>query len=184
MLVKNQKVEVSWHPSTRKHYEELGYKFTKYRDIFTVPAEQLSKGSEHKVEVMCDYCENVIIKQWYHYQQSLNDSIIQKDACNSCKTIKGFSNTQYRTKKKVEKTNLLNSGRQGYNHKTPLTEDEVVDILDKRYMEDKTYSEIAKTYGKIGEGAVSRLCRGKTHKKITIPYLVDKGYWKEEWKEI
>ena len=49
-------VKINWNSSNKKHYEELGYIFTKYGDEFEVKVEDLSKGSGVKVSCICDNC--------------------------------------------------------------------------------------------------------------------------------
>ena len=38
-------VKVKWNPKTRKHYESLGYEYTKIGDEFEVKVDDLTKGS-------------------------------------------------------------------------------------------------------------------------------------------
>lgn len=85
MLVSNQKIKVSWHNVTRKHYEEKGYVFTKYRDYFYVDAEDLSCGSHAVVKVICDYCGTEINK---HYANYLREHTLGKDCCQKCQPKK------------------------------------------------------------------------------------------------
>ena len=49
-------VKVKWNSSNKKHYIELGYKFTKIKDEFEVKIEHLTKGSNIKVKCICDGC--------------------------------------------------------------------------------------------------------------------------------
>ena len=50
-------VKIKWSPRTKKHYEELGYIYTKIGDEFEVKVEDLTKGSNEKVECFCDNCK-------------------------------------------------------------------------------------------------------------------------------
>lgn len=56
MLIDEQYVEVGWNSKNTNHYKSLGYKFTKFGDKITVPAKDLTIGSNVKVKVSCDYC--------------------------------------------------------------------------------------------------------------------------------
>lgn len=85
MLVPNQKIKVSWHNVTRKHYENKGYVFTKYRDYFYVNAEDLSLGCHAKVKVICDYCNNEFTKEYCNY---LHEHDNGKDCCAKCQPKK------------------------------------------------------------------------------------------------
>lgn len=85
MLSPNQKIRVSWHNLTRKHYEDKGYQFTKYRDYFYVDAEDLSCGCHAKVKVICDYCGKEFEK---HYANYLREHDNGKDCCADCQPKK------------------------------------------------------------------------------------------------
>lgn len=56
MIIHPQKVEVSWNINNKKHYESLGYFFTKYRDHFYIDVLDLSTQSKSIVKCLCDYC--------------------------------------------------------------------------------------------------------------------------------
>ena len=85
MLVPNQVITVSWHNVTRKHYEDKGYVFTKYRDYFEAKAEDLSAGCHHKVKVVCDYCGREFTKV---YANLLKERYHEKDCCAKCQPLK------------------------------------------------------------------------------------------------
>lgn len=90
MLLEGQKKSVVWHGLSRRHYELLGYKFTKYRDSFIVNAEHLSHGSEALVKVECDYCgeiKEIMFKKYY--RNVLKHSDTSKYACKKCQSKKG-----------------------------------------------------------------------------------------------
>lgn len=85
MLQENQWVKITWHNQTRKHYEEKGYVFTKYKDCFTVRAEDLSEGNHTKVVVICDYCGKEFKKDYSSY---IRGKATGKDCCCDCQAIK------------------------------------------------------------------------------------------------
>ena len=58
---------VTWNTSNRQIYEELGYTFTRYKDKFEVPIEQLTNGSTAIVDVECDYCHNLLPLPYKRY---------------------------------------------------------------------------------------------------------------------
>lgn len=82
MLVKNQMVKVKWSTSNKKWYESKGYKFTRFRDVFTVKAEDLSITSKIKVKVICDYCGNVYETSFSTCYNGIN--VFPKCACGNC----------------------------------------------------------------------------------------------------
>ncbi len=84
MLVPNQLVEVRVGVKTLKHYKSLGYD-VKCFDVIMVPPEHLTTGSNVKVKVRCDICEEVILRPYEHYIEQHADGL---DTCNKCKSIK------------------------------------------------------------------------------------------------
>lgn len=114
-------VKVKWFYKTREHYESLGYKFTKYYDEFEVPIEHLIKTANVDVLVNCDYCKQNYTTQYQNYIKCQNNSIIKKDCCIKCKSIKteesnmlkyGVKSTNQleETQIKKRKTNLIKYG--------------------------------------------------------------------------
>lgn len=83
MLVENQKIETRWTNTNKEHYISLGYNFTKMHDKLIVDAVDLPDGSHAKVEFICDYCGNHIVKVW-------RDAIRYdgKDCCCKCQKLK------------------------------------------------------------------------------------------------
>lgn len=72
-IIKPQKVKVKWHGSNRKHYEDLGYKYTKKGDEFEVEIEEITKKARAKVKCICDNC-----------------GLEYKEEMRNCKGIKTF----------------------------------------------------------------------------------------------
>lgn len=79
-------IKKKWHGNTKKHYETLGYHFTKIGDEFEVDVMDLTRGSEEKVEVQCDYCGSIVIKPYKVYLK--NHDEILGDCCKHCRMIK------------------------------------------------------------------------------------------------
>lgn len=86
MIIDNQIAKVKWSRRNKEHYEEMGYSFTNYGDIFNVRVEDLMKGSHQDVNVQCDYCGQNYTMQWKNYY--INIIKKQKCSCNDCKVIK------------------------------------------------------------------------------------------------
>jgi translation initiation factor IF-1 len=80
-MIINKKVKVKWVSRNKKHYESLGYTYTKIGDEFEVNTLDLSKGSNVIVECICDFCDNSFNKI---YQKILSTRIYGKDACRNC----------------------------------------------------------------------------------------------------
>lgn len=77
-------VNVKWNSRNKKYYTDLGYIFTKMGDDVEIKIDDLSKGSNVRVEIRCDYCHQLYSTQWdtyYRLKQKINCS----DCCNSPK---------------------------------------------------------------------------------------------------
>ena len=75
-------VKIKWNSRTKKHYEELGYIYTKMGDEFEVKVEDLTKGSEAKVECKCDGCDECLIWTYKNYNKCVKDK--RRTYCNKC----------------------------------------------------------------------------------------------------
>lgn len=62
MLKENQYIKVKWKGNNKDYYESLDYTFTNFNEEFLVKAGDLPKGSHQKVEVVCDFCGDIIEK--------------------------------------------------------------------------------------------------------------------------
>ena len=79
-------VLVKWNSRIKKHYENKGYPFTKMGNEFKVIVEDLTNGSNVKVDVRCDCedCKDPYLKPMSLYRY-LNH--VHKDGkyyCNKC----------------------------------------------------------------------------------------------------
>ena len=50
-MILTKELDIKWVPSSKKYYEEKGYKFSKLGDTFTVKVEDLSRSSHYKVKI-------------------------------------------------------------------------------------------------------------------------------------
>jgi len=89
-------VILRWNPKIKKHYVDLGYKFTKMGDEFEVNVSDLTKGSSVLVEVECDYCGKHYTKTWVRYIYENEKSTIHTDCCDDCKKYKTMESNQLR----------------------------------------------------------------------------------------
>lgn len=83
-LVLPQKVTQKWATTSRQHYIDLGYEFTKIGDEFLVDVNDLSKGSATKVNVECDFCNCIKEMPWKSYLKLRGE----KYCCPNCLTHK------------------------------------------------------------------------------------------------
>lgn len=95
MLKKNQYINIRWNGQTKKYWEEKGYKYTKINDIFSVDVNDLPPKSSVFVDVVCDYCGEIMKMHMYSYT---NCSKNGKIACVKCRG------------KKIKETNLIKYG--------------------------------------------------------------------------
>lgn len=86
MLVQNQKIAMQWSSRNKKYYMELGYMYTKMKDIFYVNPIELPYGSKKKVKVICDNCKIERLIEWRDYLTQHNDNY--GDLCKKCVNIK------------------------------------------------------------------------------------------------
>lgn len=89
MIDLNQVVVTRWNPTTRKHYESLGYVYTKHNDRFLVRAKDLPHNSDAIVEVKCDLCGQSLNKRYRDYNKIINKS--GEYFCKSCSTKRNNS---------------------------------------------------------------------------------------------
>lgn len=141
-------VEVSWSGSNRKHFESLGYEYTKRGDTFIVANTELSKGSHVKVKVLCDYCNETMMTRSFktHVMQKEKD-IIDKDCCVECRPLKmSESNlmihgTEWITqtenfKEKSKETHMKNHGVEYYSQSEEHKEKVIATSLDRYGVEN------------------------------------------------
>lgn len=86
MLVPNQQITIKWNVANKKHFISLGYVFTAIGDEFVVKPEDLTKGSQYRVKVQCDYCGTIIDKIYQSYLRGKQSG--DKDCCYNCQKLK------------------------------------------------------------------------------------------------
>ena len=75
-------VKIKWNSKIKKYYESLGYIFTKMGDEFEVNVEDLTKGSNVKVDCLCDCCGEPLIWKYQDYNKQVKED--GKTYCNKC----------------------------------------------------------------------------------------------------
>jgi hypothetical protein len=81
MLI-SKTVKVKWNPANKKHYESKGYLWTKAGDEFEAKIEDLSKGANVYVEIICDNCNETKSWIWTDYIKQVKSD--NKCYCNKC----------------------------------------------------------------------------------------------------
>lgn len=86
MICDNNEIIVSWNPANKKHYEDLGYVFTKSGDVFSVKVVDLPTSSNIKIPVICDFCHKIYYPSYKNYNKCHKNS--ELDCCKKCSSKK------------------------------------------------------------------------------------------------
>lgn len=91
-------VKVKWSTNNKRHFENLGYNYTKIGDYFYSKVEHLMKSSNVPIDVSCDYCGKEYSMMYAKYYKNVlhNKYGTCKCACKNCEYLK----TKESTKKK------------------------------------------------------------------------------------
>ncbi len=149
MLKENQIIKIRWVGANRKHYENLGYKFTKYNDFFEVQLEHLLKCSNVKVKVICDYCGKEYETTYNHYLEGISKN--NKNACSSCRSKKKAETTLKERQEKLYKDAIEACRKKGYEFLS-----KVEDIIN-----NITYIKYKCPIHGVQEARISNLISGK-----------------------
>lgn len=141
MLLK-QTVNLKWNSRIKNYYVNLGYKFTKMGDEFSVDVNDLTKGSNAKVQVKCDYCDNTYYVTWCSYY-SLKQKENNKDCCNDsrCTTQKAKESLMLLhgvdNARKIEGVNekIIKTNLEKYGCTNPFANEKVKEKIRKTNLE-------------------------------------------------
>lgn len=86
MLQANQKFQIKWTIRNKDWYISKGYVCDGNNKVLTVSAEDLTRGSHIKVNVICDYCGTIISKEYRDYFKRHDDEL--GDCCHKCEGVK------------------------------------------------------------------------------------------------
>lgn len=98
MIIKGQKIKTKWLSFTKDLYESKGYIFTKYGDEFFLNVEDLSDGSDVKVEIECDTCHSLYEDRYCSVISGREK--YGKDLCLECKKQQSLENNRIKRSKK------------------------------------------------------------------------------------
>ena len=141
-MLLTKEVETTINPKTYRHYKELGYEFERVGDTITVKVEDLPNGSNIRIDVMCDYCNepySIIYNKYYKKMKS----DIPKCCCENCWNLKleeynilkyGVENVSCldEIKEKKKKTLLEHYGVE-YPFQSEELYSHMGDVLQERY---------------------------------------------------
>lgn len=88
MIIENQLIPISIGRSNIRYFKERGYIDIKIGDKIKVPIKDLKLGSHVKVDVVCDYCGEIIHPQYRDYIKYKFD----KYSCAKCRQRKTSDN--------------------------------------------------------------------------------------------
>ena len=118
MPILTKEIEVIPSGRSLKHYQDLGYD-AKCRKPLMVKVEDLSDGSNVKIQYLCDYCKGEVITIVYaDYIRRTKE--VNKMACRNCFT------------KKMEETTLLRYGASSYA-KTNEFNETMKSVMDAKF---------------------------------------------------
>ncbi|MEH7749104.1 HNH endonuclease [Neobacillus drentensis] len=120
MIITPQKVTVRWNGGNRRHFESLGYVYTKRNDAFEVDVYELSEGSNYEVRVVCDFCHKEFPYPYSKYLRASNNRV-GKVSCS-------FKECQKQLK--TESTNTL---RFSYQEVKEFYEQHGCELLEDEY---------------------------------------------------
>lgn len=148
-MLLTKEVEVKLSNRNIGHYRSKEYE-CKSGEVITVKVEDLSNGSQVKVDVLCDYCKTKVLHIPYHEYKRKIDSA-ETCACSKCRFIKkretnikkyGVEYTFQRedVKSKIRETNLKK-----YGVENPMQSNEIKEKLKNTIMELYGVDNYAKT---------------------------------------
>lgn len=90
-----EQIKIKWHGNIRRHFESLGYIYTKKGEEFSIWSNELPKNSHIKIRYVCDNCKQIFSRSFQDYNKITKED--KKTFCNKC-AVKLF------TSEKLKKT--------------------------------------------------------------------------------
>lgn len=81
-MIITEYVKTKWTTLNRKHYEELGYVFTKYMDDLIVKVTHLPLKSNIIIEYRCNWCNKIASKTYGEYIEKILNG--EQNHCRNC----------------------------------------------------------------------------------------------------
>lgn len=141
IMLKSEKVILKWNSKIKKHYIDLGYKYTKMKDEFEVDVCDLTRGSSVLVDVVCDYCGKEYQIVWCTRNAIMNKTLIKKDACKDCCEIKSNESICLKYGSYLNLYNVTNESRiqtniDKFGCENPFGNSEIQDKIKIYYLEN------------------------------------------------
>lgn len=136
-MILDKQIFVKVVGKTLNYYKELNYDINKKNTIILVDVKDLSKGSNIKINVKCDFCENEKLLNYSKYVKNTKN-FTEKYSCSEicsnekrCKTNKKNSGFKYpaqnpNTLKKIKQTNIKR-----YGYSCPMNNKKIKEKIKK-----------------------------------------------------
>lgn len=88
-MITTEWVEAKWNSKTKKRYVDLGYKYTKMGESFSIRVEDVSPWNKSQIEVKCDYCGDTYTTTLEKRTSALDQrKTTSKDTCSKTECVK------------------------------------------------------------------------------------------------
>jgi len=122
-MILDKEIEVTINPRNFKYYIYLGYKHLRVGELITIPVEDLSKGSNVKIRVLCDICEKAE-KEVDNYTYNLYIERHGFYTCKKCSVVKVKNTWKNKSEEELieidikrKQTKLKNHGDENYTNR-------------------------------------------------------------------
>ena len=124
MIVENQKIEINVGKHNIKKIRQYGFASAEIGDIVKVGLDYLSKGSNIRVAVKCDYCGRIVYPKYQDY----NKRTYTKYPCQHCRQTSTSEATLEKRKAHLYNGILDFCNEMGYSLLTPIDEITTADV--------------------------------------------------------
>lgn len=176
MLVKNQYFEIKIMYRNINHFLSLGYN-VKCGDVITIPAEHLSKQSNKKVKVICEYCGKITHTSYQSYSNIKSRG--EKFPCSiKCAYNKNIETNlkKYGVKHTMQRKDVLEKS------KRTVIEKYGTDNIAKTELFKEKYKNTMTTKYNVINGFMADEIKEKSKKTMKIKYGVEYNTQREEIK--
>lgn len=179
-------VPMKWNSKNKKHYEDLGYTYTRMRDSFDVDVKHLPKSSQAIVKVKCDYCNKEYEKTWHRYLIENQGGNIHKDCCKKCSSrkVKEYVMQKYGKGCVLEvpeiKAKIASTNMKIYGCENPFSSDKIKDKIRETNLEKYGYTNPMKNPDILAKA--SNTCMQRYNVKWYCETQVYRGADSPRWK--
>lgn len=122
-MIKSKTATTKWNARTKKHYESLGYTYTKMGDEFELLVEHLPENSYADISVACDYCGECFTSNLNERNKKFRQNpTVKKDTCSKKECIN----------EKIKESNLIQYGTE-YAISSTIVREKINSTLNEKY---------------------------------------------------